>query len=122
MTPVQFAALQTIADEPGIDQRRLAARIGFGTSTLGGVVDRQEGRQLLQHGASARDRRVRLLTLTPEGLQLLAQVRPAMLRAQGRILAPLPPAQKAQFMAMLSTLVAANNELSRAPSAARTDG
>jgi DNA-binding MarR family transcriptional regulator len=59
---------------------------------------------------------VRLLTLTPAGHELLAELVPAMQRAQLRILAPLPAAQRREFMRMLSTLVGANNEWSRAPS------
>ena len=40
------------------------------------------------------------------------------LRAQARILAPLPRAERAEFMRMLRVLVDANNDLSRAPSSA----
>jgi DNA-binding MarR family transcriptional regulator len=59
---------------------------------------------------------VRLLTLTREGLALLEQVTPAMLRAQQRILEPLPATERKQFLRMLRTLVETNNALSRAPS------
>lgn len=116
ITPVQYAALQTVANTPGLDQRTLARSIGFDTSTIAGVIDRLEGRGLMQRNASPEDRRVRLLTLTDEGQRLLATVLPGMQRAQARMLAPLPEAERAEFMRMLRTLVAANNELSRAPS------
>lgn len=118
VTPVQYAALQAIANQPGVDQRTLARSIGLDTSTLAGVIDRLEARGLVQRNASPDDRRVRLLTPTAEGLELLAQIVPAMHRAQARILEPLPPAQRREFMRMLRTLVSANNELSRAPSEA----
>lgn len=116
ITPVQFAALQTVANSPGLDQRSLAARIGLDTSTLANVVDRLETRGWMQRNASPEDKRVRLLTLTHDGDQLLAAVLPDMHRAQERILAPLPKAERKEFMRMLRTLVDANNELSRAPS------
>lgn len=116
VTPVQYAALQAIADAPNVDQRTLARTIGFDTSTIGGVIDRLEGRALVQRNADPDDRRVRRLTLTAAGDALLAQVVPAMQRAQQRMLAPLPEAERAEFMRMLRTLVTANNELSRAPS------
>jgi DNA-binding MarR family transcriptional regulator len=116
LTPVQYAALQAVANQPGIDQRTLAGAIGLDTSTVAGVVDRLETRALLQRNASPTDRRVRLLTPTPAGCALLREVLPAMRRAQQRILAPLPEAEQRQFMDMLRTLVTANNELSRAPS------
>jgi MarR family transcriptional regulator, lower aerobic nicotinate degradation pathway regulator len=115
VTPVQYAALQTVSSTPGIDQRTLARTIGFDTSTIAGVVDRLEARGLLQRSASPEDRRVRLLTLTTEGQALLDTVIPGMQRAQARMLAPLPKAERVEFMRMLRVLVNANNELSRAP-------
>jgi MarR family transcriptional regulator, lower aerobic nicotinate degradation pathway regulator len=118
LTPVQYAALQAVANDPGLDQRTLARTIGLDTSTLGGVVDRLESRGLLLRNASADDRRVRLLTPTSAGRELLAAALPAMLRAQQRMLQPLPKAERAEFLRMLGVLVDANNELSRAPSAA----
>jgi MarR family transcriptional regulator, lower aerobic nicotinate degradation pathway regulator len=118
LTPVQFAALQGIAAAPGVDQRTLARSIGLDTSTTGGVVDRLEARGLLERKVSPEDRRARLLSLTAEGRRLLAAATPDMLRAQQRMLEPLPPAQRAAFMAALRTLVKANNALSRAPSEA----
>jgi len=116
LTPVQYAALQTVANQPGIDQRTLAGRIGLDTSTVAGVLDRLEARALLQRSASPLDKRVRLLTLGDSGATLLADVEPAMRRAQQRILFPLPKAERDEFMRMLRVLVEANNELSRAPS------
>jgi MarR family transcriptional regulator, lower aerobic nicotinate degradation pathway regulator len=69
--------------------------------------------------ASPDDRRVRLLTLTDPGRKLLSAAVPTMLQAQERMLAPLPKKDRAEFMRMLQVLVAAGNELSRAPSDAR---
>lgn len=116
LTPVQYAAMQAVAHAPGIDQRTLARTIGLDTSTTGGVVDRLEARHVLVRNANPDDRRVRLLTLTEEGHALLAQATPAMLRAQQRILEPLDPAERREFMRLLRTLVEANNSESRAPS------
>ena len=116
LTPVQYAALQSLANHGGGDQRTLAGRIGLDTSTVAGVIDRLEARALLQRNASPQDKRVRLLTLTDAGHALLQAVEPAMRLAQQRILAPLPKAERAEFMRMLRILVDANNELSRAPS------
>lgn len=118
ITPVQFAALAEVQRQPQIDQRTLARSIGFDTSTIGGVIDRLEARGLVQRSASPSDRRVRLLTLTESGQAALDAVVPPMLRAQARMLAPLPPAERALFMRMLRELVEANNALSRAPSEA----
>ncbi len=118
VTPVQFAALQSVATQPGLDQRTLAGLIGLDTSTVAGVIDRLEARGLLARSASPTDRRVRLLALTAAGEDALAEVLPAMLRAQERILAPLPRGERREFMRMLRVLVESNNELSRAPTEA----
>jgi MarR family transcriptional regulator, lower aerobic nicotinate degradation pathway regulator len=116
LTPVQYAAMQAVANTPGFDQRTLASTVGFDTSTIGGVIDRLEARGLIMRSASPNDRRVRLLTLTDAGRALLEAIVPSMLRAQARMLEPLPKKDRSEFMRMLRVLVAANNELSRAPS------
>ncbi len=116
ITPVQFAALQAVCNAPGLDQRTLAASIGFDTSTIASVIDRLEARGLMQRNASPDDKRVRLLTLTREGERLLAQAVPLMLKAQTRILAPLKAAERREFLRLLALLVEQNNEESRAPS------
>ncbi|MDO8906171.1 MarR family winged helix-turn-helix transcriptional regulator [Hydrogenophaga sp.] len=116
ITPVQYAALQVVSNQPGIDQRTLARNIALDTSTTGGVVDRLEARGWLERRTSPEDRRARQLFLTRAGDQALAGTIPAMLRAQEQILAPLTERQRGEFMRMLQVLVTQNNELSRAPS------
>ena len=115
LTPVQYAALHTVCQQPGIDQKRLAAAIGYDTSTTAGVVDRLEARGLLQRTVSASDRRAKQLTPTPEGLAVLEAVVPAMLRTQERLLEPLTPEQREVFMDLLRRVVDANPELSHKP-------
>jgi MarR family transcriptional regulator, lower aerobic nicotinate degradation pathway regulator len=116
ITPVQYAAMQTLANHPGIDQRTLARNIALDASTTGGVVDRLETRGWVERRTSTEDRRARQLDLTLSGQQALVDVIPAMLRAQEQILAPLNPRERAEFMRMLGVLVTQNNEHSRAPS------
>lgn len=118
ITPVQFAALQAVARQAGMDQRTLAARIGLDTSTLGGVIDRLEKRALLRRVASEQDRRVRLLEITDEGRRLLRGLQGAVRKTQERILAPLDARQQQEFMRLLTTLVEGNKAYSRAPRSA----
>jgi DNA-binding MarR family transcriptional regulator len=115
ITPVQYAALSAAQRQPGMDQRTLASSIGFDTSTIGGVIDRLERRGLIERQTSPDDRRVRLLVVTADGQALLQQLTRPVLKTQQRILAPLPAADRERFMAMLTTLVEANNDASRAP-------
>ena len=116
VTPVQYAALQVVHNQPGIDQRTLARAIALDASTTGGVVDRLEARGWLERRMSPEDRRARLVFLVPAGVLGLRDTLPAMLRAQEQILAPLTPRQRSEFMRLLQVLVTQNNDLSRAPS------
>ena len=122
ITPVQYAALQTVGNSPHVDQRTLARNIGLDTSTIAGVIDRLESRGLLIRSASSEDRRVRQLTLTDASRQLLAEVAPAMLKAQQLILEPLSDEEQAVFGKLLRRLVTKNNALSRAPSDVGVEG
>ncbi len=115
---MQYAALQTVANHPGIDQRTLARTIALDASTTGGVVDRLEARGWLERKTAPEDRRARQLALTEDGVQLLREAVPAMLGAQELILEPLTERQREQFMKLLRLLVDTNNAHSRAPSEA----
>ena len=100
LTSVQFAALDAIAQQPGIDQASLAATISFDRATIGGVVDRLEAKGLVRRTVSAEDRRARLLQATPAGVAQLAAVRPTVEALQAQILAPLTDAERATFAAL----------------------
>ncbi len=121
LTPIQFAALQTVNSNPGIDQKTLAKAIALDTSTTGGVIDRLQSRGMIERRASATDRRVHLLYLTPDGESKLTQSMPSMLKAQERILSPLTSSDQKVFMNLLSQLVNSNNEFSRAPSQTKSN-
>lgn len=98
LTSVQFAALDAVVQQPGLDQAALAATIGFDRATLGGVVDRLEAKGLLTRQVSPTDRRARLLHATPAGRRLLAACRPVVEALQADILAPLARADQASFL------------------------
>ncbi|WP_051303427.1 MarR family winged helix-turn-helix transcriptional regulator [Comamonas composti] len=116
LTPVQYVALSTVHLHEGLDQRRLALHIGFDTSTVASMLNRLESRGLIERKSNPRDRRVRQLSLTAEGLRVLIQAGPGVLRAQERMLAPLGPGKRTQFMELMDILIGANDELARAPS------
>lgn len=115
MTPVQYAALVTIRDNPGIDATRLSALVALDRSTLGNVLERLETKRLILRSGDRSDRRVKVLHLSTEGETILAQAEPLVERAQERILAPLTREDRRLFMGMLARLVETNNDVSRAP-------
>lgn len=100
LTSVQFAALDAVAEQPGIDQASLAATISFDRATIGGVVDRLEQKGLIERTVSPDDRRARLLRLTPAGRRELAALRPVVEALQAEILAPLSAKERATFLAL----------------------
>lgn len=113
VTPVQYAVLHSLADQPGIDQRTLARVVSLDTSTIGGVIDRLEARGLLTRSHSPEDRRVRLLHLTSEGEGLLIDLTPSMQRTQDRILEPLSATERKDFMRMMQLVIGRHEELGR---------
>lgn len=115
LTPVQYSSLQTICAQPGIDQKTLANTVGFDTSTIAGVIDRLEARGLVSRNVSPTDRRARLITPTPQGLVMLKSVVPRMRKSQERLLEPLTPAERSEFVRLMKVLIAANAELSNIP-------
>ena len=104
VTPVQYGALSAVSRRPGVDQRTLARLIGYDTSTIGSVIDRLQTRGLVVRRSSPTDRRVWLLYPTDEGRSLLMQAESSVLRAQERMLDPLPEDKRAQFMELLACL------------------
>lgn len=100
LTSVQFAALDAIAQQPGIDQATLAATISFDRPTIGGVIDRLGRKGLVKRVVSAQDRRARQLHLTPEGVRLLAASRPVVEALQAQILALLSEAERTAFLVL----------------------
>jgi MarR family transcriptional regulator, lower aerobic nicotinate degradation pathway regulator len=115
LTPVQYAALFVVRALPGVDHTRLVNLIALDRSTVGSVVARLLAKGLIRRKAGAADKRTKRLFPTAAGIALLAAAEAAVDRAQARILAPLAPAERKAFLAMLSRLVDLNNDLSRAP-------
>jgi DNA-binding MarR family transcriptional regulator len=115
LTSVQFAALMAIRANPGVDATRLSQLIAFDRSTIGGVLDRLEGKGWIERGPSPGDRRIKLIGLTAEGAALLEQVKPAVERVQQRILSPLAPEDRSTMLRLLGILTAVHNEVTSAP-------
>jgi DNA-binding MarR family transcriptional regulator len=121
LTPVQFAALSTIREHPGIDQVTLAGEIAYDKATIGGVVDRLTAKGLILRGISARDRRARVLTLTEEGQALFDTVLPVVRALQSDILSGLDAQERAQMLTLLRKTTEAGNQKSRAPLKPRSE-
>ncbi|MBN8292025.1 MarR family transcriptional regulator [Rhodobacter sp. NTK016B] len=115
LTPVQFAALDALSDNPGIDQATLAGLIAHDRVTIGGVVDRLQSKGLVTRSVNENDRRARRLVLTDAGAALLARIVPVVSDLQDEILCGLAPDERSAFIALASKATEAANDRSRAP-------
>lgn len=114
VTPVQFAILNALIDDPGEDQVTLAARVAFDAATSGSVIGRLEAKGWVRRQPDAQDRRRKLIWVTPEGERVALSMKRAVARAQTRILSGLDDAERAQFVALLGKLVGEASESGQA--------
>lgn len=115
LTPVQYAALVSVDQNPGIDQATLAGLIAYDRTTIAGVVDRLQQKGLLEREVSDRDRRSRVLHVTNAGRQTIKEITPAVEKAQRLMLGGLDASEADDFMRLLRKATDAVNDLSRAP-------
>ncbi len=101
LTSVQFAALDAINANPGIDQARVAEAIAFDRATIGGVIDRLERKGLVIRRISPTDRRARVLDLSPEGQAVYAQILPIVADLQSEIVSSLTADQRSTLHRLL---------------------
>src|SRR5713101_3401995 len=74
LSPIQCHVLHLIEPRRPLPMSRLADTLSCDASNVTGLVDRLESRGLVQRQPSARDRRVKVLQLTPTGSRLRTQL------------------------------------------------
>ncbi len=99
ITPVQYALLRALQEEPGIDQVTLAQRVALDTSTTADIAARLESkgwivRELLP-------RRQRSLTLTDAGRAVLADMLPKVAPMYQQLLQGLTADEQSEFLRLL---------------------
>ena len=109
VTPVQFAILNALIDDPGEDQVTLAGKVAFDAATFGSVIGRLETKGWVRREPDAADRRRKLLWVTAEGEAAALAMKRAVTRAQRRILGPLQPDEQEQLIVLLGKLVRGHN-------------
>lgn len=119
ITPVQYAVLRILVENPGIDQVSLAGLVAMDTSTAASVAGRLEERQLLTRNVDPANRRQRRLYLTEQGRALLLKTQEGNQRLHHRLFDGFSPEEEHLFMELLKKLVHINNFQSRAPLAPR---
>src|SRR5436190_11602351 len=70
LSPALCHVLHLIEPDRPVPMGRLAATLSCDASNVTGLIDRLEARGLVQRQPSARDRRVKVIQLTPAGSRL----------------------------------------------------
>jgi DNA-binding MarR family transcriptional regulator len=115
ITPVQYAVMTALLNHPGADQVTIARDAAVDRTSVADVLARLAQRGLVRREAGEKDRRMRITALTDEGERIARRMEHASLSAQAKLVAPLSAAKRDQLMALMTELVEANNEFSRAP-------
>ena len=115
VTPVQYAVLRVLEDNPGIDQVTLARLCALDTSTAANLAVRLEARGLVQRTVPVKSKRFRLLQLTRRGMALVKRLNPSGRRVSRHLLQALDKKEQKVFLRLLRKFVHLNNEESRAP-------
>lgn len=105
ITPVQYAVLATLEWHATISQTTLSALIAYDRATIGGVIDRLNAKGWLSRTLDPDDRRLRLLKLTPTGIDVLKHLHPLVQAVQERFLAPLAADERRRFEALCLKLL-----------------
>ena len=113
LTPIQWGVMAAILEEPGSGQKHIAKRVGIDPVTLGQMIDALEQKGLVKRQTDPGDRRGRQLFLSRRGTELRHRLRPSLLGAQERVLAPLTNTERAALLDMLVRVVAANDSYAR---------
>ena len=104
LTAVQYLALRTLEHAGAVDQRALGEITLIDKATLTALLQRLERAGLVDRVTDTRDRRRRLLAVSPAGRSLLRAADEAQCRTASRFLSPLEPADRAEFVDALTVL------------------
>ncbi len=111
VTPVQFAILNALMDDPGEDQITLSGRVAFDAATSGSVIGRLESKGWVRREADPADKRRKLLWVTPAGEEVALQMKRAVSKVQSRLLGPLSKSERDQLAGLLGKLIAGHEDL-----------
>ena len=101
ITSPQFAVLNALVAEPGIDQRTVGDRVGLDRSTIAEVISRLTRRGLLDKVRDPDDGRRSLLRPTEDGLRTHRRLTVRTARMNQVLLAPLAPEERAVFIDLI---------------------
>jgi DNA-binding MarR family transcriptional regulator len=105
--------MAAVFETPGRGQRQLADQMGVDVVSFGQMIDLLEQRHLVKRELDPDDRRARRLYVTKRGVDLRSRLRPVLLAAQDRLLAPLSKSERTALLDMLVRVIEANEAYAR---------
>ncbi|MFI9616399.1 MarR family winged helix-turn-helix transcriptional regulator [Streptomyces sp. NPDC052023] len=111
ITSPQFAVLNAVAGEPGLDQRTVGERVGLDRSTVAEVISRLGRRGLLDKVRDPRDGRRFLLRLTGDGTRTHRRLAVRTARMNQVFLAPLSTDERTRFLELIRRVADAAERL-----------
>jgi adenylate cyclase len=106
LTPLEPPILASINDAPGLDERRLSERLGIRRDRLRRTLERLEQCGFIYQSAGA-DRRLHAFHPTDLGREAHQRLRPAIVAALDRLMAPLSDQERETLQDLLSRVIKA---------------
>ena len=103
----ELAVLQFLDGREPESQQQAAARLGIDRTTMVGLLDSLEGKDLVARRPDTEDRRRNVVVLTDAGQAKLQEATQASDTAEQGLLAPLDEGEAAQFRALLERVTEA---------------
>ncbi|MFI7498743.1 MarR family winged helix-turn-helix transcriptional regulator [Streptomyces sp. NPDC049687] len=100
-TSPQFAVLNALVAEPGLDQRTVGERVGLDRSTIAEVISRLSRRGLIDKVRDPQDGRRSLLRLTEDGLRTHRKLTVRTARMNQVFLSPLSAEEQQVFLELI---------------------
>ena len=113
LTPMLWGVMAAVLEQPGCGQRQLADSMRVDAVNFCQMIDFHEHKGLIRRQIDPNDRRARQLYVTRRGTDLRRRLRPSLLSAQERLLAPLSKAERAALLDMLVRVIEANDSYAR---------
>ncbi len=97
VTPVQYAALKCLWTEDNKTPKQIANEIMLDASTITGILDRLESKDLVVRTPSVSDRRTLIISLTDAGKALQTDIDRIILESNHEVLRSLSEEEQASF-------------------------
>jgi len=110
ITPLQYTILRIINSNSGINQTSIAIFAVLDMSTVKDIVHRLEAKGLLRRDIGNADRRMRCISLTARGMDVLSKAESEVKNTQKILLAPLEIDEQETLMRLLGRLLAVHEE------------